>query len=67
MGRSVHLGYYAYYDHREREGFREANSDYDLNNGSVKLVYDVNSDSRFVLTLDGLRRRTRRTGWTQAA
>jgi Fe(3+) dicitrate transport protein len=46
------FGYYAYYDHREREGFREANSDYDLNNESAKLVYDVSSDSRFVLTLD---------------
>jgi Fe(3+) dicitrate transport protein len=46
------VGYYAYFDHREREGFREANGDYDLNAGSAKLVYDVNSDSRFVLTLD---------------
>jgi Fe(3+) dicitrate transport protein len=46
------FGYYAYYDHRQRDGFR-ANSDYDLNNGSAKLVYDVDSTSRFVLTLDG--------------
>ena len=46
------FGYYAYYDHREREGFR-ANSDYDLDNGSVRLVYDVTNDSRFILTLDG--------------
>ncbi len=45
------FGYYAYYDHREREGFR-ANSDYDLDNGSVRLVYDVTNDSRFILTLD---------------
>lgn len=45
------LGYYAYYDHREREGFR-ANSDYDLNNGSVKLVYDVSGETRVILTLD---------------
>ena len=45
------FGYYAYYDHREREGFR-ANSDYDLDNGSVRLVYDVSNDSRFILTLD---------------
>jgi Fe(3+) dicitrate transport protein len=61
------LGYYAYYDHREREGFREANSDYDLNAGSLRLVWDVTSDSRFILTIDvydeehgepgGLRRR----------
>ena len=45
------IGYYAYYDHRQREGFRE-NSDYDLDNGSVRLVYDVTHDSRFILTLD---------------
>ena len=45
------FGYYVYYDHRQREGFR-ANSDYDLNNGSVRLVYDVTNDSRFILTLD---------------
>jgi Fe(3+) dicitrate transport protein len=61
------LGYYAYYDHREREGFREANSDYDLNAGAARLVWDVTSDSRFILTVDiydeehgepgGLRRR----------
>jgi Fe(3+) dicitrate transport protein len=61
------LGYYLYYDHRQQEGFREANSDYDLNGGSARLVWDVTKDSRFILTLDaydeehgepgGLRRR----------
>jgi Fe(3+) dicitrate transport protein len=61
------LGYYFYYDHREQEGFREANSDYDLNGGSARLVWNVTDDSRFILTLDaydeehgepgGLRRR----------
>lgn len=61
------LGYYFYYDHREQDGFREANSDYDLNGGSARLVWNVTNDSRFVLTLDaydeehgepgGLRRR----------
>ncbi len=61
------LGYYFYYDHRQREGFREANSDYDLNAGSARLVWDITSDSQFILTLDaydeehgepgGLRRR----------
>jgi Fe(3+) dicitrate transport protein len=60
------FGYYAYYDHRQRDGFR-TNSDYDLDNGSVRLVFDATNDSRFVLTLDaydeehgepgGLRRR----------
>src|SRR6266496_5798550 len=61
------LGYYFYYDHRQQDGFREANSDYDLNGGSPRLVWDVTNDSRFILTLDayneehgepgGLRRR----------
>jgi Fe(3+) dicitrate transport protein len=61
------LGYFAYYDHRQIEGFREANSDYHVNAGSLRLVWDVTNDSRFVLTLDaydeehgepgGLRRR----------
>ncbi|MEO7725391.1 MAG: TonB-dependent receptor plug domain-containing protein, partial [Chthoniobacterales bacterium] len=45
------FGYYAYFDHRERDGFR-TNSAYDLNAGSAKLVYDVTSDSRFILTFD---------------
>ena len=45
------FGYYAYYDHRERDGFR-FNSDYDLDNGSVRLVYDPTSNDRFILTLD---------------
>jgi Fe(3+) dicitrate transport protein len=45
------IGYYAYYDHRQRDGFR-VNSDYDLDNGSVRLVYDVTNDSRLILTLD---------------
>jgi Fe(3+) dicitrate transport protein len=50
-GTSGQFGYYVYYDHREREGFRQ-NSDYDLNNGSIRLVYDVSSNSRFILTGD---------------
>jgi Fe(3+) dicitrate transport protein len=46
------FGYYAYYDHRQQDGFRDANSDYDLNAGSARLVWDVTKDSRFILTLD---------------
>ena len=45
------VGYYAYYDHRERQGFR-VNSDYDLNAGSVKFVIDSGTDSRFIGTVD---------------
>ena len=46
------FGYYLYYDHRQQDGFREANSDYELNNGSSRLVWDVTKDSQFILTLD---------------
>jgi Fe(3+) dicitrate transport protein len=46
------LGYYFYYDHRQQEGFREANSDYNLNAGSARFVWDVTNDSRFIFTLD---------------
>ncbi len=45
------FGYYGFYDHRERDGFRE-NSEYDVSNGSGKLVYDLDSDSRLILTGD---------------
>jgi Fe(3+) dicitrate transport protein len=61
------LGYYGYYDHREREGFRWSNSDYVVDAGSARAVWDITSDSRFILTFDayeeehgepgGLRRR----------
>ena len=46
------FGYYLYYDHRQQDGFREANSDYHLNNGSPRFVLDVTRDTRFILTLD---------------
>ncbi|HEX4707696.1 MAG TPA: TonB-dependent receptor plug domain-containing protein [Candidatus Udaeobacter sp.] len=46
------FGYYLYYDHRQQDGFREANSDYELNNGSSRLVWDVTKDTQFILTLD---------------
>jgi Fe(3+) dicitrate transport protein len=50
-GTSGPFGYYVFYDHREREGFRE-NSDYDLNAGSGKFVYDLSNNSRLILTGD---------------
>jgi len=46
------FGYFFYYDHRQQDGFREANSDYHLNAGSPRFVLDVTRDSRFILTLD---------------
>jgi hypothetical protein len=46
------FGYYFYYDHRQQDGFREANSDYTLNGGSPRFVLNATSDSRFILTID---------------
>jgi|GEM_PF-141809 len=46
------FGYYFYYDHRQQDGFRQANSDYDLNGGSPRFELDVTRDSRLILTLD---------------
>jgi Fe(3+) dicitrate transport protein len=46
------LGYYGYFNHRESDGFRTHNSSYRLNAGSVKLVLDAETDSRWILTLD---------------
>jgi len=51
-GTAARFGYYAYYDHRQQDGFREANSDYDLNAGSARFVLDATNDSQFILTLD---------------
>ncbi len=47
------LGYYAYYNHRQTAGFRAANSDVDLDTGSVSLVLDGTSNSRWIFTFDG--------------
>jgi len=46
------FGYYGSYDHREREGFRDSNGDYEVDAGSARAVWDVTSDSRFILTFD---------------
>jgi Fe(3+) dicitrate transport protein len=46
------FGYYFYYDHRQQDGFREANSDYHLNAGSPRFGLDVTRDSSLILTLD---------------
>ena len=47
------VGYYAYFNHRQTEGFREANSDFDLFAGSAKLVLDATTDSRWIFNFDG--------------
>ena len=51
-GTTGRVGYYGYFNHREGDGIREANSDFALNAGHLKLVLDANRDSRFILSLD---------------
>jgi Fe(3+) dicitrate transport protein len=47
------LGYYAYYNHRQGDGFRQANSDFQVDAGSFRTVLDADKDSRWVFTFDG--------------
>ncbi|NBS07343.1 MAG: hypothetical protein EBS69_08140, partial [Verrucomicrobia bacterium] len=35
------IGYYGWFNHRQSQGFREANSQYDLNNGNLTLALDA--------------------------
>jgi Fe(3+) dicitrate transport protein len=52
-GTSGPLGYYAYFNHRSGEGFRESNSNFDLNAAHLKLVLGATTDSRLILTIEG--------------
>lgn len=46
------FGYLGYYNRRESDGFRTANSDYTLDGGHAKLVYHVDEDTRWILAAD---------------
>lgn len=46
------LGYYTYFNHRQSDGFRSANSGYDLNNGAVKLLYTLANGGRLIFNAD---------------
>jgi Fe(3+) dicitrate transport protein len=46
------LGYLAYYNHRQSDGFRTANSDYRLDGGHFKIVLDADKPTRWALHLD---------------
>lgn len=46
------LGYYVYYNHRQGDGFRSENSDYNLNNGSAKLIYSMDNGANIVFTAE---------------
>ncbi|HRJ09897.1 MAG TPA: TonB-dependent receptor [Prosthecobacter sp.] len=47
------LGYLGYFNHRESQGFRERNSQYKLNGGHLKLVWDFDDDTRLIFGFDG--------------
>lgn len=46
------LGYHGYFAHRSADGFRQANSDYETNGGRVKLVYQQDEDTRWIVGVD---------------
>ncbi|OYV06056.1 MAG: hypothetical protein CFE26_08345, partial [Verrucomicrobiales bacterium VVV1] len=46
------LGYYTYFNHRQADGFRSSNSDYDLNNGALKLLYPLANGGRLIFNAD---------------
>jgi Fe(3+) dicitrate transport protein len=46
------LGYLAYYNHRRADGFRDVNSDYQLDGGHFKVVLDADQDARWLLAFD---------------
>lgn len=51
-GTSGSTGYYGYFNHRQSNGFREANSRYRLDGGLLKLVQSFSKSTRLVLSLD---------------
>ncbi len=46
------FGYYGYFHHRQSQGFREFNSQYEVYYGGTKLVIEQDPTSRWVLTWD---------------
>ena len=46
------LGYYGYYNHRESDGIRSANSDYHLDAFTGRLVFGAATRSRLLLTVE---------------
>lgn len=46
------LGYYAYHNHRQSDGIRSANSDYELDAFTGRLVLGADTRSRWILTAE---------------
>lgn len=51
-GTSGPVGYLGYYNHRQSEGFRDSNSDYRLDGGQFKVVYDSGPATEWILAMD---------------
>ncbi len=67
-GTTDRLGYYFYYNRRETDGFRSANSDVALDAFNLTLALDATGPSRWYLTLDSYREQHGEPGgMTQAA
>ena len=46
------LGYYLYYNHRQADGFRSVNSDYDLSSAAIKLLYSLDNGGKVIFRAD---------------
>jgi Fe(3+) dicitrate transport protein len=51
-GTSGPLGYYGYYNHRESDGIRSVNSDYELDAFTGRLVLGADTNSRLIFTAE---------------
>lgn len=47
------VGYYGWFNHRQSQGFRQANSQYDLNNGNLTMALDADTKHRWYFKLNG--------------
>jgi Fe(3+) dicitrate transport protein len=48
------LGYLVSFDHRQGDGYRRENSDFELNGGTVRLTYDFAEHTRMTFDLDAV-------------
>ena len=46
------LGYLVSFDHRQGDSFRRQNGDFEINSGSIRLVYDATAETRWTLDMD---------------
>jgi Fe(3+) dicitrate transport protein len=51
-GQEGDLGHYSYFHHRQAQGFRDFNSQYEVWYGGTKIVYDVDDTARWIFGID---------------